>query len=84
MDHEEGSKLEDTFSNVVFSFPFYIYLVVLGGLMIIDSLISTLFYVKKESKYKPDFEVKYNAKTKISDLDKDNYNMALSGISDIT
>ena len=40
-----------------------------------------MYFLLKEKPFFPDFEVRYDAKTNLTKINIDNYDMALSGIS---
>lgn len=47
---------------------------------VLDSLIANIDFLRKESKYVPDFEVKYDAKVEVNTVNKEKFDLALEGV----
>ncbi len=77
----ESNELYNTFKEVIGGEHFYMFIVTMLGVCVLEYLLVKLEYFSTEMKYVPDFEVKFNpnagGKTGANQVD-----LALSGVSD--
>ena len=78
----EWSILYQTFDEVLGTQQFYLYLLGILGLSIFETIFTMWEYMTFETKYIPDFEIRFDANVELSNVDVDQIDLALSGISD--
>lgn len=75
------NSLYQTFFETVFSMQFFVLNAILIGIVIIQYTVLRLIYFVKETKYIPDFDLKFDANA-AQNVPGEEENLAISGVSD--
>lgn len=76
------SILYQTFNEIIGTQQFNLYILGIISLSTFETIFTMWMYMVFETKYIPDFEIRFDANVELSNVDVDQIDLALSGISD--